>query len=96
MRVTDDVADETTPEGDAVPAEQPTEQPIAPLPVPMRRIVEIGMLVWLVALVVTLVVPSLHEGDRYWWPQVCVAGIVLGAIGWVYLRRGRGNAKDAG
>jgi hypothetical protein len=86
------VTDQTPPE-DAAPS---AEEPIAPLPVPMRRIVEIGMLVWLVALVVTLVVPSLHEGDRYWWPQVCIAGLGLGAIGWLYLWRGRGNAKDAG
>jgi hypothetical protein len=37
----------------------------------------------------------LHAGDRDWWPWTCVAGMGLGAIGWVYLRRGRGNAKDA-
>ena len=48
---------------------------------------------WLVALVVTLVVPALHEGDRDWWPWTCVAGLVLGAMGWAYLRRGRGNAQ---
>ena len=35
------------------------------------------------------------EGDRGWWPWACVAGLVLGAMGWAYLRRGRGNARDA-
>ncbi len=83
---------ETTPD-DAAPK---APEPIAPLPVPMRRIVEIGMLVWLMALVVVLLVPSLHEGDRSWWPQVCLAGLALGALGWVYLWWGRGNAKGAG
>ena len=47
------------------------------------------------ALAVVLVVPALHEGERGWWPWACVAGLVLGAMGWGYLRRGRGNAHDA-
>lgn len=63
--------------------------------VPMLRVVEWGMLVWAVALVVTLVVPALRTGERDWWPWACVAGIGLGAIGWLYVRRGRGNAADA-
>ena len=46
-------------------------------------------------LIVTLAVPALHEGDRHWWPWCCVAGIVLGLIGYSYVRRGRGNAADA-
>jgi hypothetical protein len=61
----------------------------------MLRIVEVGIALWVVALVVTLVVPALHEGGRDWWPWACVAGIVLGGIGWAYVRRGRGNARDA-
>ena len=68
---------------------------IRPLHVPMLRVVEVGIGCWLVALVVTLVVPALHGGDRDWWPWACVAGLVLGAMGWAYLRRGRGNARDA-
>ena len=77
------------------PAPAPADE-LRPLPVPMRRIVEVGILVWVVALGVVLVVPALHTGDRDWWPWTCVAGIVLGGIGWGYLRRGRGNARDAG
>lgn len=69
--------------------------PIAPIHVPMLRIVEAGIACWVVALVVTLVVPTLHEGDRGWWPWACVAGVALGAVGWLYVRRGRGNATDA-
>lgn len=75
--------------------EPTTPHQIEPLRVPMLRIIEVGMAVWLVALVVTLVVPALHEGERDWWPWACVAGFVLGGIGWAYVRRGRGNARDA-
>lgn len=65
------------------------------LHVPTRKVILIGMAVWVVALVVTLVVPALHEGDRSWWPWACVAGFALGAVGYLYVRRGRGNAHDA-
>ena len=68
---------------------------IEPLHVPMLRIIEVGLAAWVVALVVTLVVPALHQGDRDWWPWTCVAGFVLGCLGWAYVRRGRGNARDA-
>ncbi|MFW5473810.1 DUF2530 domain-containing protein [Knoellia sp. CPCC 206450] len=64
--------------------------------VPTQRIIAVGLALWAVALVVTLLVPALHEGDRSWWPWACVAGLVLGAIGFAYVRRGRGNAHDAG
>lgn len=50
---------------------------------------------WLTALVVTLAVPSLHTGERVWWPWCCVAGLVLGLLGYLYVRRGRGNAVHA-
>jgi hypothetical protein len=92
------VTDETTP---AVPrAAEPAEpaepmEPIEPLHAPTLRIIEAGMAAWVVALVVMLVVPALHEGERDWWPWTCVAGFVLGGIGWAYVRRGRGNASDA-
>lgn len=66
-----------------------------PIHAPMLRIVEIGMLGWVLVLAATLLVPALHEGQRSWWPWTCVAGLALGALGWVYVRRGRGNAHDA-
>jgi Protein of unknown function (DUF2530) len=59
------------------------------------RVIEVGLGMWAVALVVVLAVPSLREGERDWWVWVPVAGLVLGAIGWAYVRRGRGNAADA-
>ena len=43
---------------------------------------------------VVLAVPSLHEGERDWWPWTCVTGLVLGASA-LYVRRGRGNAAGA-
>ena len=46
-------------------------------------------------LVVLLLVPSLREGERSWWIWVPVTGMLLGALGYVYLRRGRGNAAMA-
>lgn len=67
-------------------------QPVEPLAVNTARIIQAGTAVWAVALVVTLVVPGLHTGDRSWWPWACVTGVVLGAIGLLYLRRGKGNA----
>lgn len=69
---------------------------IEALQVPTQRIIAIGLALWAVALLATLVVPALHEGDRDWWPWACVAGFVLGSIGFLYVRRGRGNAHDAG
>ncbi len=66
--------------------------PLEPMPVDLHRLVLAGTLLWLAALVVTLVVPALHRGDRSWWPWTAVSGVVLGAMGLAYLRRGRGNA----
>lgn len=59
------------------------------------RVAAAGMILWAVALVVVLAVPTLRTGDRDWWPWACVSGLAVGALGWVYLRRGRGNAADA-
>ena len=68
---------------------------LTPVHVPMVRIVEVGMLCWLVALLVVMLVPALHTGDKSWWPWCCVAGFLLGGVGLASLRRGRGNAADA-
>ncbi len=72
-----------------------SNEPLRALPVPMRRIVELGLLGWAIALLVILAVPALHTGERDWWPWCAVAGLVLGGIGYAYLRRGRGNAVGA-
>ena len=47
----------------------------------MPKVTLTGVAVWIVALVVILAVPSLHEGARDWWPWAPVCGIVLGLLG---------------
>lgn len=81
---------------------QSSEQPapskqIRPPEVTLRTItlVRWGILVWVLALLVLVLVPSLRTDDRSWWVWVPVAGIALGALGYGYLRRGKGNAAEA-
>ena len=66
-----------------------------PLASDTARILEIGMSLWVVALVVSLIVPTLHQGDKAWWPWTCVAGSAGGGLALLYVRRGRGNAAGA-
>lgn len=68
---------------------------LLPVRVDVLRVLEIGIALWVAALIVTLIVPSLHAGHRDWWPWACVAGGLLGGLGWTYIRRGRGNAAAA-
>jgi hypothetical protein len=65
---------------------------LSPLHVDTARIVMAGTALWLVALVVTLVVPALHRGGHDWWPWAALSGSLLGLLGLAYVRRGRGNA----
>lgn len=69
--------------------------PVDPPNLPTRVIVLVGTGLWVLALVVTLLVPALHTGERWWWPWSCVTGIGLGVFAWWYVRRGRGNAAGA-
>lgn len=75
-----------TPLGEAAPVE--------PVDVPTRTIVLVGTAIWAVALVVTLLVPALHTGDRSWWPWCCATGVALGAFAWWYVGRMPGSAKS--
>jgi hypothetical protein len=75
----------------STPASPPASQ-YPPLPVRSTRVILVGMAAWGVALVVILLIPDLRSGDRSWWPWTCVAGLVLGLVGYLYIRRGRGNA----
>ena len=72
-----------------------SELPTAGLPVATVTVVRVGTAVWTLALLVTLLVPALRTGERHWWPWACVTGIVLGVVGLVMLRRGRGNFAGA-
>jgi hypothetical protein len=69
---------------------------LKPLAVSTVRVIMWGQLGWVLALGVILAVPSLHQGERDWWPWVPVGGLALGLIGYLYVRRGRGNAAGAG
>ena len=66
-----------------------------PLTSDAARMIEIGMALWVVALVVFVLVPTLHQGQRAWWPWTCAAGIAGGGLALLYVRRGRGNAASA-
>jgi membrane protease YdiL (CAAX protease family) len=59
----------------------------------MARVLEIGTALWCVALVVSLLVPALHQADRDWWPWACFAGMGGGGIALLYVRRRRGKHK---
>ena len=65
-----------------------------PLDVDLARVLEIGTALWGVALVVSLLVPALHQADRRWWPWACVAGMVGGGISLLYVRRGNESAGN--
>ncbi len=73
-----------------------TPQPTTPDSIAARRltirVVQVGCLLWLIALTVTLAVPNLRTGSRSWWPSCCALGLILGLLGWGYIARGRGNA----
>ena len=66
-----------------------------PLAVDTVRLLQIGVALWAVALLVSLLVPELHRAERYWWPWTCVAGVAGGVLALAYVRRGRGNASMA-
>ncbi|MHA6695593.1 DUF2530 domain-containing protein [Homoserinimonas sp. A520] len=54
-----------------------------------RKPILIGIGLWLVALVAVLLLgPLLAPADR-WWVWACVAGLVLGVIGLIYIHRRR-------
>ena len=66
-----------------------------PMAVDVARVLKIGIALWSVVLVVSLLVPAMHQGDRHWWPWACLAGMVGGSLALLYVRRGRGNAPTS-
>jgi len=70
----------------------PEPEPIA---IDTIKVIEIGIALWGLALVVIMLLPALHLGDKHWWPWACIAGIVGGGLALWYVRRGRGNAATA-
>jgi len=68
---------------------------LQPLDVDIARVLEIGIALWGAALLGSLLVPALHQGDRQWWPWVCAAALVGGAIALLYVRRGPGRSAGS-
>ncbi len=66
-----------------------------PLRWPVTRTLLPLLGLWAAALVVILAVPALRTGERSWWPWTCVIALTLGGLGYLYIRRGRGNAESA-
>lgn len=77
------------------PGQPPAEVVPPRIVLPTRIVVWSGMVLWAVALVVLLLLPDLRSGARSWWLWVPVAGLCVGALGALYVRRGRGNAVQA-
>jgi len=82
-------------EPSAAASPEPSADDLLPVKVDVLRVLEIGVGCWVLALVLTLVIPALHGDEHHWWPWTCVCGILGGVAGWVYVRRGRGNAAAA-
>lgn len=73
-----------------VPDMRSPARKVAPLDVDAVRTVQVGTVLWGVALVGTLVVRDrLVEDGREWWIWTCVAGVLLGLAGIVITTRRR-------
>lgn len=83
----------------ATPPRRPDGPPAEVVPPSLRlptvAVVRAGLVIWAVVLIVLLAVPELRSGERSWWIWVPVAALVVGGLGSLYVRRGRGNAADA-
>jgi hypothetical protein len=77
--VTDETTSAATPAGPA---------PIAPVDVDGVGAITYGTIAWAVGLVLCLVFRDRLAADgRGWWLWVCVAGVLLGLAGVVFVRR---------
>ena len=67
----------------------PVDQ-VLPVDVDGVRAVGLGTVVWSVLLVACLLLrDQLASQGRGWWTGVCLAGALLGAVGYVFVRRRR-------
>ena len=67
-----------------------TEDALATLDVDGVAAVGVGTVLWAVALVLCLVLRGpLTDAGRGWWTWVCLTGVLLGAAGYVFVRRRR-------
>ena len=69
---------------------EPAPRRVAPLDVDAVRTVQVGTVLWGLALGVTLLMrDSLADDGRTWWIWTCVAGLVLGCLGMIITKRRR-------
>lgn len=67
-----------------------------PLELDDTRVVAVGTLLWLVALVALLVADLFGADVHGWWTAMCACGAVLGVCGLRYVaRRKQAIARDA-
>jgi hypothetical protein len=71
---------------------------VEPLDVDAVRTVQVGTLLWAVALVGCVIFrQQLEDAGRGWWTWACVAGVVLGGIGVIITtQRRRRLARNSG
>jgi hypothetical protein len=73
---------------------------VAPLDVDAVRTVQVGTVLWALALTASLIMKNRLVDDGHgWWIWTCVAGLVLGLIGLVITTRRRARLarrRDAG
>ncbi len=64
---------------------------IIPMILPLRSIVivRVGLVLWIIAQTLMWTMPSLSAGDRSWWRWVPIAGLTIGALGYLYVVRTR-------
>ncbi|MGB2838227.1 MAG: DUF2530 domain-containing protein [Actinomycetes bacterium] len=74
-----------------MPADESTgHRRVAPLDVDAVRTIQVGTVLWAVALAVTLVArDELAADGRTWWIWTCVAGVALGFLGLLVTTRRR-------
>jgi hypothetical protein len=75
--------DQGSESGSAAPTPTPAQQRAAEI-----APVAVGTAVWALLLVIGLVIrDDLDSGGREWWISSAGAGVVLGVVGYLYLRR---------
>ena len=60
-----------------------------PIKTNARAVALAGLVIWVVALAVLLIFPSVLPPEKTWWLGTCVVGFFLGLFFYIKLRRGQ-------